>query len=268
MNLQMRYTTTLLITLLAVYSVKISGQNNTTQHTLPSKPIPINKIALSGLELKPVKNKAQPNRKLFQSNLFLGKEIGVFVVGSETATANWKNYAIDEFIFVLNGRARLQPQGQSSLYFNKGDFFVAPKGYAGDWETQGGEAFYHELSVIALNREKTVTISAKEPAAIDKAKLDGIAISKDGGRYSDTLFKGVHITVTTHSEKPSTRSLNTIGDEQLIYVLSGKVSIIDTDNQAHTFYTNEFFVLPKGFSGTWKSEGHGLFRSLHVKKTK
>ncbi len=261
----MRHTLLLIITLFTLHaSITLYSQNTNLQ----SKPIPISKIALSGLELTPVKNKAQPNRKLFQSNLFLGKEIGVFVVGSETATANWKNYAIDEFIFVLNGRARLQPQDQGSVYFNKNDFFVAPKGYTGDWETQGGQAFYHELSVIALNREKTVTISGKEPIAIDKTKLDGITISKDVNGYSDTLFKGVHITVTTHSEEASTKQLNNTKDEQLIYVLSGKVAIIDTDDQTQTFYTNEFFVLPKGFSGTWKSEGHGLFRSLHVKKTK
>lgn len=231
-------------------------------------PIPIDKEALSGLNLKPVVNAEQPERKLFQKNLFIGKEIGVFIVASETADADWENYSVDEFIFVLNGRARLHPKGSKQVYFNKGDFFVAPKGYKGVWETQGGKSFYHELAVVALNRIKTDNASGKLPVIISKEKLDGIGISKnkeDG--YNDLLFEGIDLTVTAKSEKPLLKQINT-KKEQLIYVLAGKVTLTSHSKKEHTFYTNEFFVLPKGFTGTWKSEGHELFRSLHVAKTK
>ncbi len=257
-----------ILLLLVVYQIGLTYKMY-AQDTTTIKPIAIDKDALSGLNLNGVKNKSQPNRLLFQSDLFLGEEIGVFVVASETATADWDNYRVDEFIFVLNGRARLKPKNNEQVFFDKGDFFIAPKGYHGIWETQGGESYYHELAVIALNREKDSAISGLEPVGIDKSKLNGINISKySDGSFKDVLFEGKQLTVTTKSEKPETKTLNTIDQDQLVYVLAGKVTITSKDKSEQIFYTNDFFVLPKGFSGLWKSEGHSLFRSLHITKTK
>ncbi|TYP98981.1 uncharacterized protein DUF861 [Tenacibaculum adriaticum] len=233
------------------------------------KSISIDKIALSGLNLKPKNNKHQPERKLFQKNLFIGSEIGVFIVASETAVAKWDSYVTDEFIFVLNGRARLQLKNKEEFFYNKNDFFIAPRGFEGVWETQGGKSYYHELAVVALNRKTTDNISGKLPVTLDNIKLAGINITPlENKTYSDILFEGIDLTIKTKSESSTLKELKRTLKEELIYVLAGKVTIISEDKEVQTFYTNDFFVLPKNFSGIWKSEGHNLFRSLHVAKTK
>lgn len=234
------------------------------------KPILLDKENLSGLGLKRVTSADDPDRVLFQKRLYRGKEISVYLVASETKTAMWEDYGMEEFIYVLNGRARLKSTQKGETFFYPGDFFIVPKGYAGEWETQGGETYYYELSVIANDRN---TIAADEvtPVLIDKAKIAGIGLTPSDVKeetFIDLLHHGQDLSISTHSEKPSFQADFICEQEQLIYIIAGSLTLETESEPTTSYYAGDFVVIPRGFVGSWKSEGHELFRTLRVMKTK
>ena len=54
--------------------------------------------------------------------------------------------------------------------------------------------------------------------------------------------------------------------DEFIHVLSGRVELKSVSGLKSVFLAGDFFVIPKGFNGTWKSEGKP-FRTLRVKAT-
>ncbi|MBX2877745.1 MAG: DUF861 domain-containing protein [Saprospiraceae bacterium] len=234
------------------------------------KPIPLDPAYLSGLGLKKVTSSADPERLLFQKMLFQGEDISVFIVASETKTANWEDYSIEEFIYVINGRARLKPSTAAERFYYPGDFFWVPKGYKGEWETQGGSSFYHELSVIANERDNS-THKDPTPHLMDKALIAGLNLTPEADQtnsFYDVLQKGKDLTIYTQSESPQTLQDFENPTEQLIYIIAGALTLEPEGGESMNFQTGDFFVLPKGFVGTWQSEGHQLFRTLRVEKTR
>lgn len=237
-------------------------------------PIPIDVKVLSGLDLKPVTNKNDPDRRLFQKRLYRGEDLSVYVVSSETATANHKSYGIDEFLYVLNGRARLNPLNGDEVFFNTGDFFLAPKGFNGEWETQGGDEFLIELSIITTRRAaEDIDQSKTLPYLVDKEKLSGIGITQIGEpsnkSYKDELYQGAELEIEILAEKPdSTYDINESMKEQLVYVISGVAKIQAEGGEEFVFHRGDFYLLPDGFRGTMKTMGHGLFRYLKVSKSR
>lgn len=233
-------------------------------------PIRLDPSAISGLGLKKVTSSSDPDRLLFQRRLFQGNDISVYVVASETKTAKWEDYGIEEFIYVINGRARLHPAEGKERFYYPGDFFLVPKGYKGAWETQGGQSYYHELSIIANERTSTADTQLS-PVLMDKAQIAGINISPvDGSNQSfhDLLHHGQDLKVITQSEHPNTVLDFRNTTEQLIYIIAGALTLQAKGGESMTFQTGDFFILPHNFVGSWVSEGHQLFRTLRVEKAK
>lgn len=257
------------------FSSTVYGQNDVPQSETQAvlEPVLLNKEALSGLGLKAVKAPWDPDRKLFQKALFTGKEISIFIVSSETKTATWKDYGIEEFIYVINGQARLKPFGGEDLFFPTGSFFVAPRGYDGEWETQGGVDYYHELSVITNKRPEQIPPGLPPvPYRLDETMLSGLGLSmskKDSTsqHFYDQLYIGHELTVWTESIETSTKTMEDPMTEQLIYVISGNCTITAPNEIEKTFNAGDFFVIPQGFRGRFIYRGHKLFRSLNVKKS-
>lgn len=236
----------------------------------PNRAISLDQRALSGLDLAPVRNASQPDRKLFQKKLLGGNDISVFVVSSETASAMQSDYGIDEFIFLINGRARINPDQGDEVFFTPGDFFMVPRGFDGEWETQGGTEFLHELSVITTQRAEKVDSTLNLPLLIDKSKLAGIALTPSDAMpgveyYQDEIFRGSELNVDLEAIESGVYEM-TDGQEQLVYVIAGSVDVINSDGESQSFYAGDFFVLPQGFTGSLDCEGHHLFRSLRVTK--
>lgn len=236
------------------------------------RPILLDAAYLSGLNLKSVTNANQPDRKLFQKRLYRGTDISIYIVSSESASANHESYGMEEFLYLINGAARMKPKQGAERYYYTGDFFIAPKGYIGEWETIGATDFHHELSVISTKRNKKEANPDKLlPVLIDKKILSGIGMTKINTAetlYRDTIYQGHELTIITEAEAASNKTIDQALDEQLIYVIAGAVNIIDKANQSQTFYAGDFFVLPANFTGQWKSSGHQLFRSMRISKSK
>ncbi len=234
----------------------------------PSKPILLNKSALSGIGLERVELKAEPERAFFQRRILRGEDISIYVVSSESWTTRMDNFAIDEVVLMLNGKARITPDNGSEIEFQSNEFFFIPKGYTGKWQIQASDYYHYELSVISTQRATNSGTERKLPTRLDKDLLSGTEIKlNSSGYYEKVLKKGAELTVMLKAEKPGQFSLSKPAQEQLIHVLSGQVTITDASNSETTFYAGDFFVLPKGFTGKWKSQGHGLFKSMVIQKT-
>lgn len=268
--------TLLIIACISILSCKekpkpIKKENKATVIYEAIKPLRLDAATLSGLNLESVTNTKEPDRKLFQRNLYKGREISVYIVSSESASATHDSYGIDEFLYLINGGAMLKPKGGTEQNHYTGDFFIAPRGYVGEWETIGGTDFHHELSVISTRRNKNEIDPNKiQPFAIDKKKLSGIGITKIDAEkeiYQDVIYEGHELTIVLNAEAATQKEIRKPLKEQLIYVIAGSVTITDGNGKKQDFFAGDFFVLPAGFMGKWESKGHHLFRSMSVTKT-
>ena len=232
-------------------------------------PILINKETLSGLNLSRGKNPEQPDRKLFFQNIFRGETLSVQVISSGNASASPEDLGIDEFLFLVNGGARLSPKGAAEKTFIAGDFFMVPRGFNGDWETIGSPSFHHEISVTTVERNEAALDSKKTmPVLMDKQKIAGLGITKTSqGKYYDLLYEGHELTITLEGELPQVKKIESPLQEQIIYIAEGTLSLWDSSGKEYNFTTGDFVVVPQGFTGTWQSRGHELFRFLKMRKS-
>lgn len=232
------------------------------------EPFKIEDRFLSGLDIPPLQLKAHPEREYFQTRIYKGTALSIYMLSSETAVNDIPNFSIDEFVYYLNGKADIEPKDGGSFSFHSNDYLFVPKGFSGKWTNNGGSKYHLELSVISNKRAAdSLKSSVNVPFLLDKALLSGIGITEiSPGKYRDTLYEGVELAVTTESEEPCEREIVNHSKEQLIHVLNGSVTITPKNGNARTFYKGDFFVLPKGFIGRWKSEGQNLFRSLIVQQ--
>ncbi len=235
------------------------------------KPLLIDQQHFSGVNLLRGRNPEQADRKLFFRNIFSGKELRVQIVSSETASASPEDLGIDEFIYLINGGARLAPKNAPERTYLTGDFFMVPRGYAGDWETLGATEYHHEVSITTMQRNENPYDPNKTlPVLMDRQKLAGLGITKLPDRashYRDVLYDGHELKVVLDAEPPGVKNINAPLSEQVIYIVSGMLTLWDTAGEEQTFYAGDFIILPVGFTGTWQSEGHNLFRFLRVFKS-
>ncbi|WP_350285404.1 cupin domain-containing protein [uncultured Croceitalea sp.] len=233
------------------------------------KPILLNKAVLSGVGLEKVERKDNPERRFFQKRLFRGDDLSAYIVSSETGTNTFENFPIDEFIYMLNGEAKVLMGAPKEQHFFERDFFFAHKGFTGDWHIEAGSYVHYELSVIATQRADSSKIRPdKWHLLFDKQRLSGARIElNDNGLYEDQLVKGAELTVLLKAEHALEKELKNINDDKLICLLSGQIALIDGTGETYTFYSGDFFLLPKGLKGSWRSEGHEIIKYLQVEKT-
>ena len=79
-----------------------------------------------------------------QHNFHTGK-IMVSVYESDPATVQIDGSLYDEYVYILEGRLILTPEGGDSYEFTVGDSLVVPKGYKGEWRMPEP---YRELIII------------------------------------------------------------------------------------------------------------------------
>ncbi len=230
----------------------------------PLDPVLLDKSFLSGVGLKKVLIEDEPDKAFYQQLLYEGKDLSVFIVSSETWSNDFKDFWFDEFIYMFHGTATMKPQKGRIQTFQSGDYFFAPKGYTGKWDIDAGENLEYELSVIATERADEGVISKDlEHTVIPATKLSGTHIlMNENGTFAEVLREGIELKVVLKAEKPINREIKQAKD-LFIRLLSGQLTIT-TENTEKTFYTGDFFIIPKGMKGQWASEGHGLIKYLTV----
>jgi len=227
-------------------------------------PISVDPKILSGQELVRVFSSADPERELYQNQIYRGTDISVYVVATESKMATWDSYSITEFISVLNGQARVQPQGKVSQYYKTGDMFCVPRGFQGEWETQGGSEYLMELSVIATYPRDTSENVLSDPKAVSRDLFSGI---HDDSLARETIFSDKELTLEITEEKPSINRAYTQEHDELIKIIAGALTIY-IGKESYEYYPGEFIILPKGLKGVWKSAGLDVLRLARVTRTK
>lgn len=233
------------------------------------KPILVDKSVLSGVGLEKVTLKDEPEKDFYQKRIYRGEELSVYVVSTETWNNKMNDFPFDEFIYMFHGEALVKPEKGESILFHSGEYFFAPKGYTGEWEIRAGSNLHYELSVISTKRTDSIKVSSDvNHTLFSKSILSGAQINFDAqDKYSEVLKKGVELTVSLKAEKPTVREMSVPTREELIQILSGQITLQDSANNEESFFTGDFLIIPKGFIGNWKSEGHGLVKYLTVEKT-
>ncbi len=226
--------------------------------------------AISGVGLKKIDLKDEPEKDFYQKKLYWGKELGIFVVSTETWNNKIENYSFDEFVYMYQGEAMVKPKIGASQLFYSGDYFFAPKGFKGEWEIRAGNNLHYELSVIATTRaDSTLEMGNPQHVLFDRSTLSGNAINfEENKTYEELLHKGVELTINMKAEQPSTYLLPSQEKETIIHILSGKISLEVSDQKTFTFHTGQYFLLPIGCQGKWTSNGHGLIKYLTIERTK
>ncbi|MEO0899126.1 MAG: cupin domain-containing protein [Bacteroidota bacterium] len=232
------------------------------------EPFLLDKSVLSGVGLKKIPLKNEPEKDFHQKRLFRGEDISIYVVSTETWNNKMDNFAFDEFIYMFHGEAIVKPKEGKTQLFQSQDYFFAPKGFTGEWEIKAGEHLHYELSVITTKRaDSSLKSQDLSHQLFDRSTLSGAHIKLDtDGKYHEVLRKGVELTISLQAEKPGNRTLKD-SKEMLVQLLSGQVSMKMVDGSSKTFYSGDFFVLPNGVDVEWISEGHGLVKYLTVEKT-
>jgi len=232
-------------------------------------PLLLDKAVLSGVGLDKIDLKDEPEKDFYQKNLYRGEDISVYVVSTETWNNKIDSYPFDEFVYMYHGEAFVKSARGPAQLFYSGDYFFASKGFKGEWGILAGDQLHYELSVITTRRTAADVISKdNEHLLFDKAILSGASIKvSEGSNFTKVLKAGVELTVKLEAEQPVEKALSEPSKEMLIQVLAGQISIEDNSGKKQVFNTNDFFVMPKGFTGSWKSNGHGLVKYLSVEKT-
>lgn len=216
--------------------------------------------APAGYGLKRVKNATDPDRRLHQKQLYAGKDLAVYVVSSETKTAQWEGYAIDEFIEVLDGRARLRPEkADEDDFYYAGQYFLVPEGYRGDWETQSASGDYLELSVIAQGEASSDSGDLRAQAW----SFQELAGNPPEGGAPEKELQGRKLHAWIEVDTLPSHQLTTSKDE-LVILKTGSVELRSAKGRAWKFYAGDRFILPAGFRGRWSRLGERPVRSVRV----
>lgn len=242
------------------------SQNNSTEII---KPILLDKSILSGVGLKKVELKDEPEKIFHQKRLYRGEDISIYIVSTETWNNKFNNFWFDEFVYMFHGEAIVKPENGQAQLFYTGDYFFAPKGYTGEWEIKAGNNLHYELSVITTKRADSSLVSKDLTHKLfSRSKLSGAHINFDNSvNYTEILKEGVELTIKLEAEKPAEKLKSEPAKEKLIQILSGQITITDLEDISHTFHSGDFFIIPKGFKGKWKSEGHSLVKYITIEKT-
>lgn len=233
------------------------------------EPVLLDKAALSGLGLDPVTASwAPPDRELFSRVVYSGEKFDVTVMAGNTARTRFESYEVDEFVYVINGQATLTDQHGFAQTFQTGDFFMVPKGFSGEWHSQGNR-YFQELIVIMKERSDGTDSSHQRPFLIDKTKVSGLGIAStqwaadpDREVYREVLYDGSELDVAIVAGATATTTFTSPMGEEFVYVANGTATLTPTGGEPTTFYTGDFFVVPEGFTGTWTSTGNHLYREL------
>ena len=120
-----------------------------------------------------------------------------------------------------------------------------------------------------------------KPVGLDRDKMAGLGLTaippdafKDilvGGELNmrvATLFDGKELRVSIFESTPAKtnhRTRPTDGDE-FVYVLSGKLILIETNGTKHEYRPGDSLVLPVGYTGTWEMQGNYREIAITAKK--
>jgi|GEM_PF-5005079 len=246
--------------ILLIWCISFAIMQNTLAQDSPS----IYKIStelLAGEGLAKMEQ-SDPSRKVYQRKVYDGEDIAVFMVAIGTGITNeFQGFPMEEFIFWMNGKALVEPAGEDSFPIYSGDYFIQAKGFHGKWNFIDIGGLHLELALIAKNRpDSTFKSPMTKALVIDRDILSGVTMPADG-----VIYEGPELTLKVLT---SIALIEKVSRERMIHVLNGVLTITTKDKIESYYHPGDFFIIPKGFDGTFSTNSLQELRVLEVFKTK
>lgn len=221
----------------------------------------LSKTDLSGENLNPRMVNGQLDHGFYQRQIYNGSSLLIYVLAIDNRTNELQDFPIEEFVFWMNGKAEVDPLGESAFEVQKGDYFIQPKGFNGKWTFVGGDPLHLELSVISKVRAAKSAVSPISQTLI----IDEDIISGSSSDHMDSLvqlYSGAELILNL-IRIPQINFENN-PQERLVHVLNGILTIESITGTTQSYYTGDFIVIPIGYQGTWKSTGSQALRVLEL----
>ena len=131
--------------------------------------------------------------------------------------------------------------------------------------------FYYPLYAEQSTNKEVIS-----PILLDSNLISGVGLEEvpwfDNSVTAkwNFLFTGKELSVSVFesalkegsARKSSNNRVTDYPWDQFVVVLSGKSVLTDANGNAQSFVAGDYFVVPKGFNGTWES--FGVYRELIV----
>ena len=220
--------------------------------------IPIELLAGEGLANM---EQSDPSRKVYQRKVYDGKDIAVFMVAIGTGITNeFQSFPMEEFIFWMNGKAVVEPEGEDAFPIYSGDYFIQAKGFHGKWNFIDIGGLHLELALIAKNRpDSTFKSPMTKALVVNRDILSGVTTPADG-----VIYEGPELTLKVLT------SIEFVGKEsreRMVHVLNGVLTITTQDKEEQHYYPGDFLIIPEGFNSTFSTNSLQNIRVLEVFKT-
>lgn len=173
-----------------------------------------------------------------------------------------ESHPVDEFIFALEGQAKLTSADGSVLEVVTGDAIFIPRGWQGKWETQGfREVFVRYESKTSPTTIKEHAAEARYPRKI--SSTDNLALTTADvkahdvfryrvlGKSADEDFRAGFTAMK------ATRSLQTGSDvDEVLIMLEGSETFTSPDGSIVKTVPGDVVFMPKGWKGHYSTEGY------------
>lgn len=82
--------------------------------------------------------------------------------------------------------------------------------------------------------------------------------------FQKTVYRGPQLSVFLLSSETVENEIDNFPIDEFVYYMNGRADIKAKEGVEYTFLGGDYIFVPQGFSGSWKSEGQNLFRTLKV----
>jgi len=121
------------------------------------------------------------------------------------------------------------------------------------------------IAPVRLDRDKIAGLGL---TAIPLDSFKDILVAGELNMRVATLFQGKELRVSIFESTPAKTNHRTrpTDIDEFVYLLSGKLILIEPDGTVHEFRPGDSLVLPFGYTGTWEMVGN--YRELVVQAQK
>ena len=174
-------------------------------------------------------------------------------------------YEVNELMFVLEGSITIIDEHGDEETVRAGEAFVIPKGMPSTWkQTEFVRKFY-----VIFDDPSGET--QKDPASLKVQRLDPAAAMPPLGDLDESRYTGGVPTQHLQTVFTDVTGQMTAGiwdstamhvkpypfpRSELMHLLEGSVTITNGDGVARTFSAGDTFLVPKGMTYQWDSEGY------------
>lgn len=252
----------LILMSIAVLSVVFAYASATHAQDAPVMQLRISNDILSGEALGEFTPEDLENGDILsRKNTFYTNENEHFSTGiweGKPGTMTLENFPNAEVIYILEGSFAMNAPGKNAITYSAGEGVVIPKGWTGSFSvldggvklimstyTNGSLPYPENTDLVLLDRDTLAGSRFSEFKPFDPNVSDVISRDHEFYRTSDGKF-GVDVW----EAQPGEVHFADLGYDEMIYVLDGNMSFINTNGDAQIYSAGKTLILPKGWSGT------------------